>query len=340
MENIQALRNLLAEPKKVVILTHRNPDGDAIGSSLALYHLLKKQGHEPVVVCPSEYPGFLEWMDGVHQMVIYDADIDLAKAEIESGDVFFCLDFNALDRIDKVGEILEPIAKPKVMIDHHLEPESFPDFLLSDTTASSTSELIYDFIQLMGWEALLDVKIGECIFTGIVTDTGSFKYSTSPKLYRTVASLVELGVNDYLLQDLITNSQEEKHLRLLGHCLFNRMEILEEYRTGIITLTKEDYARFDIQRGDTEGIVNYILRIRGIIMAVFITEQPTIVKISLRSKGDFSVQEIAQKHFKGGGHKNASGGASFIGLKATLKKFRELLPEYREALNRINEFTV
>jgi bifunctional oligoribonuclease and PAP phosphatase NrnA len=226
------------------------------------------------------------------------------------------------------------------MIDHHLEPESFPDFLLSDTTASSTSELIYDFIQLMGWEALLDVKIGECIFTGIVTDTGSFKYSTSPKLYRTVASLVELGVNDYLLQDLITNSQEEKHLRLLGHCLFNRMEILEEYRTGIITLTKEDYARFDIQRGDTEGIVNYILRIRGIIMAVFITEQPTIVKISLRSKGDFSVQEIAQKHFKGGGHKNASGGASFIGLKATLKKFRELLPEYREALNRINEFTV
>lgn len=340
MENIQALRNLLAEPKKVVILTHRNPDGDAIGSSLALYHLLKKQGHEPVVVCPSEYPGFLEWMDGVHQMVIYDADIDLAKAEIESGDVFFCLDFNALDRIDKVGEILAPIAKPKVMIDHHLEPESFPDFLLSDTTASSTSELIYDFIQLMGWEALLDIKIGECIFTGIVTDTGSFKYSTSPKLYRTVASLVELGVNDYLLQDLITNSQEEKHLRLLGHCLFNRMEILEEYRTGIITLTKEDYARFDIQRGDTEGIVNYILRIRGIIMAVFITEQPTIVKISLRSKGDFSVQEIAQKHFKGGGHKNASGGASFIGLKATLKKFRELLPEYREALNRINEFTV
>jgi len=272
--------------------------------------------------------------------VIYDADIDLAKAEIESGEVFFCLDFNALDRIDKVGEILAPIAKPKVMIDHHLEPESFPDFLLSDTTASSTSELIYDFIQMMGWEALLDVKIGECIFTGIVTDTGSFKYSTSPKLYRTVASLVELGVNDYLLQDLITNSQEEKHLRLLGHCLFNRMEILEEYRTGIITLTKEDYARFDIQRGDTEGIVNYILRIRGIIMAVFITEQPTIVKISLRSKGDFSVQEIAQKHFKGGGHKNASGGASFIGLKATLKKFRELLPEYREALNRVNEFTV
>ncbi len=340
MENSQSLKNYLAEPRKAVILTHRNPDGDAIGSSLALYHLLRKMGHQPVVVCPSEYPSFLEWMDGVHEMVIYDADIDRAKEEVESGDIFFCLDFNALDRIDKVGEMILPLDKPKVMIDHHLEPEAFPNYLLSDTTASSTCELIYDFIGLMDWHAHLDIKIGECIFTGIVTDTGSFKYSTSPKLYRTVAELVELGVNDYLLQDLITNSQEEKHLRLLGHCLYNRMEILEEYRTGIITLTKEDYARFDIQRGDTEGIVNYVLRIRGIIMAVFITEQPTIVKISLRSKGDFSVQEIAQKHFKGGGHKNASGGASFIGLKATIKKFRELLPEYRESLNRVNEFTV
>jgi bifunctional oligoribonuclease and PAP phosphatase NrnA len=280
-------------------------------------------------VCPSEYPAFLEWMEGIHEMVIYDADVDRAKEEVEAADVFFCLDFNAMERIDKLGELVSPLDRPKIMIDHHLHPETFPDFLLSDTSASSTCELIYDFIHLMGWQEHLDVQIGECIFTGIVTDTGSFKYSTSPKLYRTVAELVELGVNDYLLQDLITNNQEEKHLRLLGHCLYNRMEILSEYRTGLITLTKEDYARFDIQRGDTEGIVNYILRIRGIIMAAFITEQPTIVKISLRSKGDFSVQEIAQKHFKGGGHRNASGGASFIGLKATVKKFRDRVVHHR-----------
>jgi phosphoesterase RecJ-like protein len=149
-----------------------------------------------------------------------------------------------------------------------------------------------------------------------------------------VADLIETGVDDYKLQDLIFNSMNEKHLRLLGHCLANRMEILEEYQTGIITLTKDDYARFDIQRGDTEGIVNYILRLRDIKMAAFITEQPTIVKLSLRSKGDFSVQEIAQKHFKGGGHRNASGGASFIGLKATVRKFKRLFPEYKQALEK------
>lgn len=165
-----------------------------------------------------------------------------------------------------------------------------------------------------------------------MTDTGSFKYSTSPKVFRLVAELIELGVDDYLLQDLIFNSLNEKHLRLLGHCFHNRMEILEEYHTGIISLTKEDYDYFNIQRGDTEGIVNYILKIKNIKMAAFIMEQPTIVKISLRSKGDFSVQDIARKHFKGGGHKNAAGGFSFQNLKITLRKFKEALEEYREEL--------
>ena len=169
--------------------------------------------------------------------------------------------------------------------------------------------------------------------TGILTDTGSFRYGTSPKLYRTVADLIELGVDDYKLQDRITNSLKEKHLRLLGHCLNNRMEILEEYNTGIIVLTKHDYAHFAISRGDTEGIVNYILKIKNVKMAAFIMEQPTIVKISLRSKGDFSVQEIAQKYFRGGGHKNASGGASYKGLRSTVRQLNEILPLYEAQLN-------
>ena len=162
---------------------------------------------------------------------------------------------------------------------------------------------------------------------------GPFKYSTSAKLFRIVAQLLEAGVDDYLLQDLIFNSMNEKQLRLLGHCLYNRMEILDEYRTGIIILTKEDYTNYDIKRGDTEGVVNYLLKMKKIVMAAFITEQPTIVKISLRSKGDFSVQEIARKHFKGGGHKNAAGGASFKGLRTTVNRFKELLPLYKEQLN-------
>jgi phosphoesterase RecJ-like protein len=335
MENIHELKELLTFPKDIVITTHRNPDGDAIGSSLGLRHLLEKNNHSVTIVCPSDYPDFLGWMPGVDDILIFDTDTEDAQKAIDKAELFFCLDFNSLERIDKTGEAMMARENVKrVMIDHHLYPEPFADYILSDTTASSTCELIYDFLHLMGWTRELDRSIGDCLFTGILTDTGSFKYSTSPKLYRIVADLIETGVDDYKLQDLIFNSMNEKHLRLLGHCLANRMEILEEYQTGIITLTKDDYARFDIQRGDTEGIVNYILRLRDIKMAAFITEQPTIVKLSLRSKGDFSVQEIAQKHFKGGGHRNASGGASFIGLKATVRKFKRLLPEYKQALEK------
>lgn len=337
MENIHELKEILSFPKDIVITTHRNPDGDAIGSALGLKLLLEKNAHSVKVVCPSEYPDFLNWMPGVEDILIYDTETEDALAAIQKADFFFCLDFNALDRIDKAGEAMMTRKQTKkAMIDHHLYPEPFADFVLSDTRASSTCELIVDFVHLMGWLRDMDRQIGECLMTGILTDTGSFKYSTSPKLYRIVAELIEVGVDDYKLQDLIFNSMQEKHLRLLGHCLANRMEVLDEYHTGIITLTKDDYARFDIQRGDTEGIVNYILRMKNIKMAAFIMEQPTIVKLSLRSKGEFSVQEIAQKHFKGGGHRNAAGGASFIGLRATVRKFKELLPQYQQALEKAN----
>ena len=197
------------------------------------------------------------------------------------------------------------------MIDHHLYPDDFCDYTFSDTSASSTCEMIYDFITGLDEAEKLTIPLGECLYSGILTDTGSFKYSTSSKLFRVVAGLKDMGVDDTMLQNLLFNSLPEKNLRLLGYCLNNCMEILPEYKTGIISLTKEDYEHFDIQRGDTEGIVNYLLMMKEIKLAAFITEQPTIVKISLRSKGDFSVQEIAKKYFRGGGHKNASGGASF-----------------------------
>ncbi|MCI5083944.1 MAG: bifunctional oligoribonuclease/PAP phosphatase NrnA [Saprospiraceae bacterium] len=332
MENTQELKSFLSLPKDIVITTHRNPDGDAIGSSLGLQHYLANQGHSVKIVSPSEYPDFLAWMPAVNDIMVYDIEPEESQKEIEKADAIFCLDFNSLDRIDKVGEIVDKQKSLKVMIDHHLYPENFADHLISDTTASSTCEMVFDFICNMGHKHLMTQTIGDCLFTGILTDTGSFKYSTSAKLFRIVADLLDLGVDDYMLQDLIFNSMKEKQLRLLGHCLYNRMEILPEYGTGIIHLTKDDYSEYDIQRGDTEGIVNYLLKMKGIRMAAFIMEQPTIVKISLRSKGDFSVQEIAKRHFKGGGHKNASGGASFQGLEATLKKFKELLPRYQAHL--------
>ena len=271
---------------------------------------------------PSDYPGFLGWLPGAGDIYIYDVSYEEVKEYLEKADIIFCLDFNSLDRIDRMGEIIAPLKCKKVLIDHHLYPEPFADFMLSDITASSTSELVHDFIRMLDDLDKMNVAIAECLFTGILTDTGNFKYSTSPKLFRMVGDLLELGVDDIKIQDHVFNSLDEKHLRLLGHVLNNRMEVLPEYRTAIICLTKQDYERFNIQRGDTEGLVNHLLQMKEVVMAVFIHEQPTITKISLRSKGDFSVQEIARKYFKGGGHKNASGGYSYIGLRPTVKKFK------------------
>ncbi|HMR43238.1 MAG TPA: bifunctional oligoribonuclease/PAP phosphatase NrnA [Saprospiraceae bacterium] len=332
MENINQLKAFLQVPRYIVITTHRNPDGDAIGSSLGLYHFLNKFGHTVRIISPSDYPENFSWMKDVERIIIFDSDGDAAKEVLELADLIFCLDFNDLERIDKLGELIKPLPTPVSMIDHHLYPEPFAEYTLSDPTASSTSELIYDFIHLLGWEKEMDHTIGTCLYTGIITDTGSFKYSTSPKLFQVVSKLIELGVDDYDVQDKIYNSLSEKQLRLLGHCLANRMEILDEFRTGIIVLTKDDYETFDIQRGDTEGIVNYLLMMKKIKMAAFITEQPTIVKISLRSKGDFSVQEIAKEHFNGGGHKNAAGGYSFKNLNWIVRHFKKVLPDYKSKL--------
>ncbi len=334
MTNSKEIKALLSFPKDIVIISHRNPDGDAIGSSLGLKQYLLRHNHAVKVIVPSDYPDNLSWMPDVDRILVFDNEPDEVKEAILKADIVFCLDFNALDRIDKVGDIVAAQKKAFVaMIDHHLEPEHFADYMLSDTSASSTCELVFDFIaHVLEDQSTIDKIIGECLFTGILTDTGSFKYSTSAKLFRIVAELLEVGVNDYLLQDLIFNSLTEKQLRLLGHALYNRMEVIEEYHTAIIALTKDDYVKFDIQRGDTEGIVNFLLKMPKIKMAAFITEQPKIVKLSLRSKGDFSVQKIASKYFKGGGHKNASGGYSFQSLSAVIDKFKNAMKENKEAL--------
>lgn len=334
MTNTNEIKSLLSFPKDIVIISHRNPDGDAIGSSLGLKHYLLRHNHAVKVIVPSDYPDNLSWMPDVDRILVYDNEPEDVRQAIMKSDIVFCLDFNALDRIDKVGDIVSEHKKAFVaMIDHHLEPEHFADYMLSDITASSTCELVFEFItNVLDDKPTIDKVIGECLFTGILTDTGSFKYSTSAKLFRIVADLLEVGVNDYLLQDLIFNSMTEKQLRILGHALYNRMEVLDDYHTAIIALTKDDYLDFDIQRGDTEGIVNFLLKMPKIKMAAFITQQPKIVKLSLRSKGDFSVQEIASKYFKGGGHKNASGGYSYQSLSAVVDKFKNAMRESKEAL--------
>lgn len=330
MEDIDKLNDFLAMPRDIVIVSHRNPDGDAIGSSLGLSLYLQKKRHNTKIIFPSEFPNVFNYLPESDHILIHDNEPDTCDVFLNKAEAIFCLDFNSLDRIDRLGVKINEKDVVKVMIDHHIDPEPFPDYMLSETSASSTSELVFDFIKMLGDEKMVDPLIGECLYTGIITDTGSFKYGTSAKLFHIVASLKEIGVDDGKLQDYIFNSMAIKNMKLLAHCLHNRMEIIEEFGVGIIVLNKYDYQNFDIQRGDTEGIVNYMLMLRKVKVAAFITQQPNIVKFSLRSKGNISVQEIARNHFKGGGHKNASGGSFHGSLKSAIEKFKSVLPEYLE----------
>ncbi|MFT4664389.1 MAG: phosphoesterase RecJ-like protein [Polaribacter sp.] len=333
MTNLNDLKALLNVPKNIVLTSHRNPDGDAIGSTLGMKHLLDQFGHTVHCIFPSEYPDNVAWMPDAEDIIIFDIDPERSEEVLKTADLIFCLDYNSLSRVDKLGDLINKMDKAElVLIDHHLDPDIRANFIMSVPDASSTCELVYEFILLMEKKLSITIDVAESLLTGILTDTGSFKYSTSPRLFVIVSKLVERGADLTRLQDLIFNSMNEKQLRLLGHCLKHRMEILEEYNTALITLHRKDYETYDIQRGDTEGIVNYMLKMKNIKTAVFITEQPTVVKLSLRSKGDISVQSIASKHFKGGGHKNASGGYSFTGLRSTVAKFKEVLPEFKEML--------
>jgi len=328
MTGIEDIKEFLSYPREIVIFSHRNPDGDAIGSSTALKLYLEKNGHTVNIVFPSEYPPAFSFVPKIDDIVVYDFEQEKVKNLVKRAELMFFLDFSGLDRIDKIGELVIDSHSMKVHIDHHLDPEPFADYVLSEPSASSTSELIYDFLGMLDDRKFMDADIATQILMGIITDTGSFKFSTSPKTFEVASNLLKYGVDLNELQNNIYNSYTEKQVRLIGHALHNRLEIIPEYHAGIITITKKDYKDFDIQRGDTEGLVNYILMIKKIKIAALILEQPTIVKISLRSKGDISVQEIARDNFKGGGHKNAAGGYAYGKVENVVEKFKKLLPFY------------
>lgn len=324
------IKGLLQFPKRIVILAHRNPDGDAIGSSLALRLFLLKMGHQVTVIYPTDYPPMFTFLEGIESTLVHAAQREESEHAISSAEMIFFLDFNGLDRIDQMGPLVQESDAPKVMIDHHLDPEPIADWDLSVPKASSTCELIYVFIEMLGKLDSIDVPLAECLFTGILTDTGSFRFSTNEQVYQIAARLKAIGVDDYTLQNRLFNSLTEKQLRLIGHCIANRMILINEYRTGIFYLTREDFKRFHIQRGDTEGIVNYILMMRKMRVAIFVTDQNGNIKLSFRSKGNISVQDLAREYFGGGGHKNASGGSSKKTLEETLEQLKNILPAYLE----------
>ena len=326
-EAVLAIQNLLATPKKIAIIPHRSPDGDAMGSTLALYHFLLKLNHNPVVISPNEFPNFLAWLPGSETVLIYENDKENCTKILNEAELIFTLDFNALHRTGEMEQVLNKLSAPMIMIDHHQKPDIYATVTYSDTSIGSTCEMIYNLISYLDKKDLLDKTIATCIYTGITTDTGSFRFpSTTSTTHRIVADLIDIGINNSAIHNLLFDDNSANRLQLLGRALQN-IKVFPEYKTSYITLSQKELDEFHYQKGDTEGIVNYGLSIKGIhFSAIFIEHRDeNIIKISLRSQGNFDVNQFAREHFNGGGHINAAGGKSYESMKATTNKFEELI---------------
>ena len=327
IQDIQAIQLLLATPKKIAIIPHRGPDGDAMGSTLGLYHFLLKNNHHPVVVSPNEFPDFLAWMPGSETVKIFEKDKQNCTKILEDAELIFTLDFNALHRTGEMEHVLAKLKAPFVMIDHHQKPDDYAVVTYSDTSFGSTCEMLYNFILFLGKKEDIDKTIGTCIYTGILTDSGSFRFpKTTGTTHRIVAELIDLGVENTEIPSLLFDNSSFGRLQILGRALQN-MIILTEHKTAYTTLTQDELNSFDYVKGDTEGIVNYGLSIKGIVFtAIFIeNKEEKIIKISFRSQGDFDVNQFARDHFNGGGHRNAAGGKSEASMEETKKKFEDLV---------------
>ncbi|MFV0248051.1 MAG: DHH family phosphoesterase [Tenacibaculum sp.] len=334
LKQIKELQKLLSKSQNTVIIGHKNPDGDAVGSSLGLMHYLEKKGHKAQVIMPNDYPEFLHWMPGSETTCLFSRQNGQCLKALQRSSLIFLLDFNALHRVGSdMQQALEKCKSPIALIDHHQEPDEFT-YMYSDTTMSSTCQMVYNFIEMMGNLPLIDKKIATCLYTGIMTDTGSFRFrSTTSTTHRIVANLIDKGAENDKIHSNVNDSFTHSRLLLLSKAISN-LKILPTYKTAFITLTAEEKLLYDCQKGDTEGIVNYALSLKGIIFGViFIEDQEQgIIKISFRSKGKFSVNKFAKNYFDGGGHNNAAGGKSKLNMEDTVTKFESLLPKYKSEL--------
>ena len=332
MKPIESLFDQLKNPKKIVITTHPNPDADALGSSLGLKHFLTGKGHDVAVITPTDYPDFLEWMPGNEEVISYsDEKHEQVDALITASEIIFCLDFSSTHRMKRMEPlILEAIAE-KVLIDHHLDPDDFVDYQMWDTKAAATTELIYDLIIQMDEREAITADIANCLYAGIMTDTGSFRHpSTTAKVHIIVADLINLGANVNYVSREIYDTNSLSRLRYLGYALSDKLVVKADLQVAYLTVSSDDFDKFQLKSGDTEGIVNYALSIRGIVMASIIIERKEEVKLSFRSIGNYSVNTFASEHFNGGGHKNASGGSSNDNLEKTVEKFERLIQDYKD----------
>ena len=323
-QDIDGVKQLLASPKKIAIIPHRNPDGDAMGSTLGLYHFLKLKGHDPIVIVPNEFPDFLAWLPSADTVKIFEREVDTVTKILDAAEIIFTLDFNMLSRTgDQMEAALKKLQVPFVMIDHHQKPGDYAIYAFSDTSYGSTCEMVYHFINAMGDKAVIDKTIATCLYTGIVTDSGSFRYpSTTGTTHRVVAEFIDLGIDNTAIHSLLFDNHSHNRILILARALQN-MKVLPVYKTSYTSLSQDELNSLGNNKGDTEGIVNYGLGMKDIVFTAFFTENKDegIIKISFRSKGDFDVNAYAREHFSGGGHINAAGGKSTESLEATIQKF-------------------
>lgn len=333
MKNLSELKTLLETPKKLVIIPHHKPDGDAIGSSLGLYHYLIQKGHSIDIISPNSFADFLKWMPSNEIIIDFEVEEEKTKELIAHADLIFCLDFNTLKRINEMGELVAQSAAIKVMIDHHQQPDDFADFILSETTASSTCQLVYDFMEMNKDLSLLNKSVAISLYTGMVTDTGSFRFSSvSPRVHQIAAHLLEFKINHEAIHEQVSGGFSENRMKFFGYCISNKLQVIPEYNTALISVTSQELKEYNIQTGDTEGLVNYPRSIKGNKLAALIIDREEMVKLSLRSVGDVDVNHIARTYFEGGGHKNAAGGKSEHTLEETVQKFISILPSFKEIL--------
>ena len=329
MQAIQNIFPLLNQPKKVVITMHQKPDGDAMGSTLGLYHFLNKLGYSCTVISPTNWASFLNWMPGCKQVIDYESQPAKADGLINEADWIVCLDFNILSRTKRMEEKLSKAPGLRILIDHHQEPqvEMFA-YGISDVEKSSTAEMVYDFIVASGHADIIDATIGECLYAGVMTDTGSFRFpSAKASVHKMLYELKKKGLeHSHVHEELFDNFLEER-FRFIGHVLLNRMEVFYEYNTALISIPQSDLIKFNVKTGDTEGLVNYALSIKGIKLATIIIDRGEERKSSFRSKGSFDVNTFARKYFNGGGHFNAAGGFNKEPLEEVVAKFKAAIKE-------------
>lgn len=331
--NIATITNVLAVKTSIVVVTHRNPDADAIGSALGLANYLTNMGHDVVALVPDQPPSYLTWMPGVEKLIVFNTHKEKAIDHINKAQVMFCVDFNNLSRIRDMREYIEQSQAFKILIDHHPQPATFTNILISEVGISSTAELLFEVFNMLDGNKHLDTNVAECLMAGIMGDTGCFSFSSSkPRTFNIVASLLEVGINKDKIYYNIYDNYSAERMKFMGYALNEKMVVLPEFRTAYIYLTRAEQDHYKHQAGDTEGFVNLPLSIKGICFTALFIERADEVKLSFRSKGNFSTTIFAQQHFNGGGHFNASGGETQEPLDEARRRFEELLPQYKDQL--------